>query len=746
MEIFSKKVDYPSTHLIRFASPPITKAEISALLIDFADKPLFQGVWTLSEDGLPVAILRAIDKRNFRAALSKMTGVLAWNWNHHFGRLMSFSIVIPEERMPRIFFADDSAVVRSVAENGQIAFAVCHGKRLTPFYKANFAAHPKDKDMLWNFRAQLRIEDNEHFMFRDDKLAYWLLMANSKMHWHKDLSHRDAARARWAIVYEWALRFFQEGLTHIQLCNYSDPYATEDARINVPIVMPFLDEVARLLIRPTTTPQHAVQVVCSALNDSKKIGDLVKGLLAAVEKDALVENLMECIRDTLWASLLSPDSSKCGLRRPWLDARYESGDVAVRYIDIDFSKLGDQGLEYWKNFDLNSNVWFDIGYVLTGKDLPISQNTLVKELVDLKLDCSEHEADDAIHEILAEAREGRQWSVPWGARVLINIGSLKYLDVYEIEGEFYGLFRDSNERFLMLSVNIMTGNYSTPSILMADMEQKTLKENSQASLSLALVVAAVVRDFVVVEERYTQFATKPAKNPRCSTNQELSVIYLPRVRYIKADLNSFQSHLKKDTFRAAHTVTGHMRKAEKSSSGQLLLAKRYGFSVPRGYTFVRPHRRGGKAAKQRQRIYRSRSASTILYKSLVKAPRGTRPAWFDFEKDVAALVASKGLEVVHQAASRNGDGGVDIYAHDEANDVVWAIQCKCYAPERKIGPGVVRELAGSLYRYPDGTRGMIVTTSSLTFGALKEASALSIEVIDGDRFAALIKEKSTEDI
>jgi hypothetical protein len=469
---------------------------------------------------------------------------------------------------------------------------------------------------------------------------------------------------------------------------------------------------------------------------------------AAFDKNALVTDLLECIRDTLWASMLSPDSSKCGLRRPWLDGRSDPPGVAVRYIDIEFNRLGEQGCEYWDNFnfDLRSNEWFDVGYVVTGMDLPIPQITLVRELVDLKLDCTEQDADDAIHEILAEARDGRQWSAPWGARVQINIGLLKYLDIYEMEGEFIGLFRDSKERFLMSSVNIMEGNYSEPRILIADLEQKTFEENSQASLSLALVLASVVRDFVVVEERYSQFAAKTAKNPRCSTNQELSVIYLPRVRNIKADLISFQSHFKTDTFRAAHSVTGHLRIAEKSSSGQLLLAKRYGFSVPRGYTFVRPHRRGGKAEKQGQRIYRSRSASAILYKYLVKAPRGTRPAWFDFEKDVAALVASKGLEVVHQAASRNGDGGVDIYAHDETNDVVWAIQCKCYAPERKIGPRVVRELAGSLYRYPDGTRGMIVTTSSLTFGALKEASALNIEVIDGDRFAALIKEISTEDI
>jgi restriction endonuclease Mrr len=97
------------------------------------------------------------------------------------------------------------------------------------------------------------------------------------------------------------------------------------------------------------------------------------------------------------------------------------------------------------------------------------------------------------------------------------------------------------------------------------------------------------------------------------------------------------------------------------------------------------------------------------------------------------------FRVVHQAASRNGDGGVDIYAHDEVNDHVWAVQCKCYATARKVGPDVVRELAGSLHRYPEGTRGMIVTTSSYTPTALEEAAALNIKTIDGPQFVALAK-------
>ena len=121
-----------------------------------------------------------------------------------------------------------------------------------------------------------------------------------------------------------------------------------------------------------------------------------------------------------------------------------------------------------------------------------------------------------------------------------------------------------------------------------------------------------------------------------------------------------------------------------------------------------------------------------------------RPAWFDFEKDVAVALSEMGLRVVHQAASRKGDGGVDIYACDEVEDIVWAIQCKCYAPARKVGPDVIRELAGSLYRYPEGTIGMVVTTSTFTQAAHDEAAALGIKTIDGIQFVSLAKSNLTK--
>lgn len=744
MEDILERVKYPTAPLTKLQHPPISEGEITTLIHNLEDEPTFRGVWTIADDGVPVAILHALDEKNFRAARSNMRGVLAWNWPLSYGRLLRFALVMPGEHSPRIFVPDDCALARAVSECGRITFAVSHGKQLSPFYLADFTKHPEHPEMLEAFRALLRFEDDKNFVFRDDELAFWLLMYTSEMHWSVDLSVQDAMRARWAFNYQSQIKTLNLCLMDLRAQGlFENVYANSDARANLPVVMPFFDDVLNAITSPSTTTADAINMVSSAISDQKKMGDLVSGMMTSFKKEVLVEPLNWVVRELLLAALLSPSVTKSGLRRPWLDGRNESGDIVVRHIELDPVALGEDARWYWAGFEINE--LFDIGNVITGKDMPIPRIPLYQQFADLKLECTEAEADDAIVELLAEACENRQWSAPWGARVQIDIGSLKYLDIYEIEGEFIGLFRDLQERFMMVPVNVSTGKYSPPFILKAEANAENedkVEENTQAALSLVLIVASVVRDFLVVEERQSQFVARPARRPRCATNQELSIIYLPRVRYLHPNIGAFNKSLTEDPHRTSHQVNPHLRKAEKASAEQMLLAMRYGFSVPRGYTFVRPHRRGDAAVQERQRLYRSRSASAILYHTLEKAPSGSRPAWFDFEKDVAAALFQMGLRVVHQAASRNGDGGVDIYAHDEAEDRVWAIQCKCYAPARKVGPDVVRELFGSLHRYPEGTRGMIVTTSSFTAGALEEAVALNVKTMDGLQFIALSKRAS----
>jgi restriction endonuclease Mrr len=84
--------------------------------------------------------------------------------------------------------------------------------------------------------------------------------------------------------------------------------------------------------------------------------------------------------------------------------------------------------------------------------------------------------------------------------------------------------------------------------------------------------------------------------------------------------------------------------------------------------------------------------------------------------------------------------GVDVYATKgkDLEQVNWVIQCKCYAPSRKVDRSIVHELVGVLAEYSRATRGMIVTTSDFSADAKRTAEGAGIRLINGAEFAALI--------
>ena len=64
----------------------------------------------------------------------------------------------------------------------------------------------------------------------------------------------------------------------------------------------------------------------------------------------------------------------------------------------------------------------------------------------------------------------------------------------------------------------------------------------------------------------------------------------------------------------------------------------------------------------------------MLFEEVAMAQVGSRPVWFEFEKSCARLLRARGMTVVHQAAQRDGDGGVDLFA-TEADGSSWVVQC-----------------------------------------------------------------------
>src|SRR5262249_11103838 len=126
-----------------------------------------------------------------------------------------------------------------------------------------------------------------------------------------------------------------------------------------------------------------------------------------------------------------------------------------------------------------------------------------------------------------------------------------------------------------------------------------------------LLMAALVRDFWVIEERHSVFDVKIERALSGKPGVRSRVVYLPRVRYVSSGMNVGRlSQGLESTARESHYVRSFFRKVDTPSPLQLEIANRQNIQVPPGHTYVRAHYRGGGEA---QTIYRSRSALNLLY-------------------------------------------------------------------------------------------------------------------------------------
>ncbi|MDP2949764.1 MAG: restriction endonuclease [Chloroflexota bacterium] len=91
-----------------------------------------------------------------------------------------------------------------------------------------------------------------------------------------------------------------------------------------------------------------------------------------------------------------------------------------------------------------------------------------------------------------------------------------------------------------------------------------------------------------------------------------------------------------------------------------------------------------------------------------------------FEELVAELLEREGLRVKLTPPQR--DGGFDILAflNTPLGEHLYLVECKRWAPHRRVDVTIVRQLLGVLHR-DEATAAMLVTTSSFTVDARREA-------------------------
>ncbi len=594
---------------------------------------------------------------------------------------------------------------------------------------------------------------------REDEIPFWPDPAADRWclldhdgPWTQDLQPRDRARAVWgheACTKRGKAASYVQVILERQQLDGMPPVVDTDGLWLPPGP---LQERAILLIKrvpllgrwlagtagPEPSAKSAYDAAFATLHEPYALFCVLDKLInILVEYDD--EMLSSAFRSTLDAVLLDARITKYGTRRPWLKTIKNYG-LELTTMPIDQDEPLEDIRELWRT-GLEVTDLINQGLIIGSHDFPAPFEKISTALEPVSVEGSIEDAEGKVQSLIEEAQKARQWSIPWGARVEIDFGPFVAVRIFELKGEFSCYFLDDQDRYFLVAIGLQN---RPPTIKINHLVRMGHDGgdptwNYDAEVSLKLIAAAIVRDFVVVEERESLFTTRRMRR-RIRGHNVKTVIYLPRVHYTMPYTKKM-SNDEGSTERSRHPVTAHLRKAGKASATQRFLAQRYGVHIPEGFTFVRAHERGMAAEEARIRIYRSRSASRMIFEEVTKAPEGTRPAWFEFEKDCAQMLTGRGMHVIHQSAHRDGDGGVDLYAVYSINQS-WVIQCKCWASHRSVGPDVVRELEGAIRLADKGSNtqsfGMIITTSRFTEGAASDAVSLGFELIDGDRFTKLL--------
>jgi len=734
------KVNYP----FGFCSPAdiaIDKKILADLQREAGKLHILKGAYIL--DPVPLACIRASSKKQFKA-LNKYdrSGIISWIWPTSCGRVTSYSVVPPDvgkKKLPlaRIFVPADEEFSRTIYKTGILYFFITYKGKRTQVLKADLA-HESDNKGL-EYLAAIDKENTVERVYDDNEIAYWVAIGHHSENkgWLNYLSDSDTLSISWALNVEKELNWLHKYFIKGEKLPEGRPQMeyTDDTEL-MKSKFPFIYSVLQMISNSESSNTDILNLMKAALTDNDILEQLVYHRIHIQGKvDGLPDYLLFILDRYFLALQLTTEATQSGTKRMWLDGT--KIPMTTEFIQLDNMAIGKKGEEYWG--DLDQNLYpFQLGQFVYSNDVPVPTNVLWDSTDNLKLESSIEEVIETIHTLLQDASDNQQWTIPWGARVNINLPDFPDVDLFQIADEIYCVFRDTTDRYFLMSVNLNTKKWMSPALFIEKHDEKTgedhAEDNVEAEHALILLLSTIIRDFMVVEERESVFGTRKQKRLRyqnINTPSDLNVIYLPRIHYKRNDPGKYLDSVPQHE-RARHEVRPHVRKVEHASKEQLWLAHRYNISVPRGYTFVRPHARGGLDTKSKQ-IYRSRSATRMIY-DIASTPSHHQAEWFKFERDVAQYMKAKGFTVQHQSINKNGDGGVDVYAYHEAQDEIWAIQCKCYALNRPVGPNVIRELYGSLPRYPEGTRGIVVTTSNFTSGAIEEADSLGIALVNGEEF------------
>jgi Restriction endonuclease len=457
------------------------------------------------------------------------------------------------------------------------------------------------------------------------------------------------------------------------------------------------------------------------------------------------------LQELLTAALFSVERTRCGLILPSLD-----GNLELDLVDLEPETIGkERAASFWPNLYWAVNPLFRDA--VGPGNVPVDSYELFTRCPRFEGDLAQ--AEEHISQFLSEAYALKEAVIPPGAYHPIDGGGiLAAVRLQEFGPEVAATFVTHDGSFFVLTMlpseNVWRLHLQPPNKLKTELlrpfdkegvisnltplelderaEAELKKVTEPVKLGLALFVAALIRDFWVVERREVIFSERrTVRNVTKLHGQRLKpvTIYLPRIRYVQRTTTNSAAHLANSS-RRPHEVSEHMRQCANADPKQIALAKAIGFHVPAGFTFVRRHRRGDNVL---ERHYRSVSALSLLAITPGNRAGGSfRDDWLDFERNTRNWLETEGWKIEQWSASRRGDHGIDIVISKEER--LGIVQCKFWTPGRQVGPQVIRELIGTRASAGKIVEALLVTSSQLTEASKKLAQETGIRFVENVDF------------
>jgi hypothetical protein len=678
----------------------------------------------------PVLLLRLKSKKIIKQLNPEKLRVFVWGWAGTLGCCLRFQFLYPgvgdKPSRTSVYIHRNNPVFPQLKEGRFLAY-FAFGKKIVAAFSIEYKVHPLSEKF---FNGHWNAVNNHSPIIDDPNGFFWeIVRGQGKFNQNNPeytslFNLNDRLSVSWVSLYENRIKkvgefiqankntFSELDVSGLDLCQHTKNYL-EHLKSNDWEISSGYEFISKNVLEIITV---------DFITDLSKLYNLSK-----------FDNGSTIPRDIFCLYLRSSQMTQCGIIRRWLDGyNMELGSTRITPEQIIEEDDID---EYWF-----SDQWDDplvnLGLFIEGKDISINPSEIQSGFEGHSLGCSLEEADNYSKELLNEACLNKKWTIPNGAIVALDFGPFSSIECYETCLEIVFIFRNKTGKYYFCSVDPEMGTFKID--LPFEKEKKQLEKSVRGEIKILL--SAIIRDFHVVEEREKTFSCKLVKDKSTEKRRsnEFRYIYLPRIKYISNPnvgqlINEFNY-----TGKAPHPVVGHLRQLPvgmNPSAVQMVLAEQYGISLPKNCTFVGPYNTG---RKPKEKIFISRSAIKCLYQT-IEYPEDNKlkPDWFKFERDVYTLMKKLKYSVAHTALSRNGDNGMDVYAKKGKTE--WVIQCKCWSPRYPVGPNIIRELIGTLSDHPDG-RGMVVTTSSFSSGAIRKAAEKNIDLIDGNEFISLVGE------